>query len=33
MSDEELESCRNMKKSGVNVYIQVTPDDKQVSLD
>jgi PTS system mannose-specific IIB component len=33
MSDEELQSCRNMENSGVKVYIQVTPDDKQVSLD
>ncbi|MBQ1533580.1 MAG: PTS sugar transporter subunit IIB [Erysipelotrichaceae bacterium] len=33
MSDDEMRSCRNMINVGVNVYIQVTPDDKQISLD
>ena len=33
MSDDEMRSCRTMINVGVNVYIQVTPDDKQVSLD
>jgi len=33
MSDDELETCKRMLNSGVKVYIQVTPDDKRVSLD
>ena len=33
MTEDELESCRRMKQSGVNVYIQVTPDDKQIPID
>jgi len=33
MSDEELETCKNMIKSGVHVYMQVTPDDKQIPIE
>lgn len=30
MTEEEIQCCRDMKQKGVNVYIQVTPDDKQI---
>ena len=30
MTDQEIQCCREMKENGVNVYIQVTPDDKQI---
>ena len=33
MTDEEIETCRNMSKNGVDVYIQVTPDDKQIPFE
>ena len=33
MTDEEIETCRNMIKNGVDVYIQVTPDDKQIPFE
>ena len=33
MSDEELQTCKDIENAGVKVYIQVTPDDKQTSLE
>lgn len=33
MTDEELETCKRMKESGINVYMQVTPDDKQIPIE
>jgi len=33
MTDEEMESCKRMKQSGINVYMQVTPDDKQIPIE
>lgn len=33
MDDGEIETCRNLKRNGVNVYIQVTPDDKQIPFE
>ena len=32
-SEEEIETLREMKKEGVNVYFQVTPDEKQTSFE
>lgn len=33
MTDDELETCKRMKESGINVYMQVTPDDKQIPIE